>query len=180
MSEVTSTVSEQMLNIDQLLSELITILEEEVEEFNKLLDLLLDQKSLLVDGNFEDLYPNMKKQENLTLKMKNLEINRRQKAKLLAQKLSIPIEELTITRLTQMVGDKYLVKLYKLKESLTSVVDKINYINKENKLLMEHALRIIRENIKHLVGIGDLKSLYDKSGKPQNKKVNKRIINKIA
>ena len=151
--------------MDGILSDLIDLLEQEIEAFRRLLDLLSEQQGAIVHRRIDDFRENVTEEEELILRMRDLERDRASKAETLSDTLGIGPGKLTLAEITQIVEDRYAVRLSELRRGLLALTEKVKNTNAVNRFLIEQGLHFVERNIQLLTGGEHLGSRYVRTGK---------------
>ena len=151
--------------MDEILSDFIDFMEQEIEAFRQLLDLLSKQQRLIVQRQIDDFGESVTEEEHLILRMRDLEKERVAKAGTLSDTLGIAPGELCLTEIIQTVEDRYAVRLSELRKGLLALTEKVRNTNTVNRFLIEQGLRFVERNIQLLTGGEDLGSRYVRTGR---------------
>ena len=135
--------------IGRLVKDLTHIVEDEVKAFQKLLDVLLDQQTSLLEGDILSVSLSNDEVERIVAKTKVLEEKRKGKSQDLS--LCFDVEEAPIlSRLIPLVEQRYAERLKELKEVLKVLSKKIQNNKKQNTCFIEQTLRFVDQNLQLL------------------------------
>ncbi len=138
---------------------------EEIEAFRQLFDLLSKQQELIVQRRIDDLRENVTEEEELILRMRDLEKDRINKTEALSDTLGIAPGELTLAEIIRTVEDRYAVRLSQLRDGLLTLMENIDSTNTINRFLIEEGLRFVEKNIHLLTGGEGIGAIYERTGR---------------
>lgn len=141
-------------NLGAAISEFCVLVEREIEAFSRLLNALLKQQSLLPGGNLDELKRAVTEQERLVAVAKSLKEDRIAKAEAIAEVLSVPPEEATLSKLVRSVGEQYATRLDELRSTLSVLTGKIDLLSRDNRFLVERSLGLVERNLQILARAG--------------------------
>lgn len=156
--------------MDTLLSELIAILDEEIELHKELLSFLHKDRELLVDLCVEEIFENNKKKETCTLKIKMLEESRSLLVDRLSQHYVIPSRELTLSKIVSLVENPYRSILDAARSTLTSLIKSIKEVNQGNSLIIKDSLYYFKRSLDFLHCASSASPTYVDNGKIKDSK----------
>lgn len=132
-----------------LIEELITVLEEENEEYKKLMVLSKEKTPVIVKGNTEKLKEITGMEQEHIQVLNSLEKRRIEVIKDMALVLNKKEEELTVKTIVGLLEgqDKERKKLAEVHDSLKQTLDNISVINDMNKNLITSSLEMVEFNI---------------------------------
>ena len=163
--------------MNNLLDKLLLLLKKEVSFSEELLNILQNEKKLLIDLELKALEENNQEKEVLLLKIARLEEERIDMLKEVSPELGIPLSDnLTLLSLSKLVGDPYAFSLRDSYNYLRPLLDNIKQANQENMSLLHHALSNVQESISFLNGLIQEDPTYAHTGTFQNQKKNGRSI----
>ena len=102
------------------------------------------EKDAVVGLNLKQLNEACKAKDNLLLKLRILEEQREQIMDKLAAELSCSTQDLTLTRLSQLVEESYAHQLRECSTDLLALIETLQDASQHNKFLMSHSLELIR------------------------------------
>jgi len=164
--------------VNTLLSELITILNKEIELHKELLSFLHKDRELLVDLCVEEIFESNKKKETCTLKIKMLEESRSSLVDKLSQHFAIPPQELTLSKIVSLVEEPYRSALDNARSTLTSLIKSIKEVNQGNHLIVKDSLYYFNRSLNFLNYAPSLNPTYVDNGKIKDPKRFGTLISK--
>ena len=123
---------------------LVILLEKEASLYQKLLSLIYDERSALIESDLEKLNAAGKEKENLYLKLRILDEQCSQLLSQLARKVGCPKTELTVTRLSEVLSAPYAERLTDCSRNLVSLLERVQKANRHNRGLFSHSMELIR------------------------------------
>ena len=153
-----------------LLSELIAILEKEIELHKELLSFLHKDRGLLVDLCIDGIFENNKKKETCILKIKMLEGSRSSLINRLSQHYAIPSQELTLSKIVSLIEEPYRSTLDTARSILTALMKSIREVNQGNCLIVKDSLYYANRSLDFLNYSSSISPTYMDSGKIKDPK----------
>ncbi|MDY6880764.1 MAG: flagellar protein FlgN [Desulfatiglans sp.] len=153
--------------MDLLLDRLLDILAKEKDLYERLLVALKNEKRAVVDSRLDSLNEATKEKENLLLKIRILEEQRSSNLARLAQRLGESPEDLTLTRLSQLLEEPYAAQVADASSEFSTLIQRIHDINKNNKALIQHSLELVRGSLTLLNDLVPSSPVYHKTGRLQ-------------
>ena len=135
--------SERDINTDCLMGDLIEILENELEHYRILVNMLINQRKCFADGNIASFEDINKQQGTMVLKIKTLEEARKSAIFQLSQWLGLPQEGLTLSKLSDLMDDPYKIQLAILRDDIQSTIKNLENLRESNAYLVQHALHYV-------------------------------------
>ncbi|MBW1700769.1 MAG: flagellar protein FlgN [Deltaproteobacteria bacterium] len=154
--------------MDLLLNKLLGLLEEETGFYRSLLSVLQKEKKAVVDSKLDELNEAGKEKESLLLKIRILEEERLRIQERLADSLGYEPQGLTLTKLSQLVGEPYSTRLKVCYSNLLTLIPGIREINHSNKSLLTHSLELVRGSLALLNNFVASNAVYYRTGKMQS------------
>ena len=151
--------------MDALLAELRAILMREIELHKNLLSLLHKEKACLIDLSTEEIVENTKKKETCTLKIKMLEESRLSLIKRLSPHFSIPLQDLTLSKLISLLEEPHRSDLDAVRSTLRSLMKSIQEINQHNSMVVKDALHYCQRSLDFLYSATVANPTYVDNGK---------------
>lgn len=128
-----------------LMENLLTILEDENSEYERLIELSTTKRQIIIDGNIPGLEEITSKEQDVTSNIKNLENKREEVINDMAIVLSKDANELTLTNMIAFLhkqpGEQE--KLLDIQTRLKDTLKRMNEINQQNEVLLQHALEMV-------------------------------------
>ncbi|MCB2210546.1 flagellar protein FlgN [bacterium] len=162
----------------ELISALIDIIKREEALLNDFLNLLEEQKSMLVRNEVEDFEATVAKQEELIEQIRTLEDQRIGKVRKIASNMEIKESELTITRLVEMSLGTVSSELRQSKMNLNGLVSRIRRANQVNQYLIKRSLNINHRTIDILIDENLRDVTYEKDGRLHGQDRRSLMVNK--
>ena len=151
--------------MDTLLTELITILNKEIELHKQLLLLLQNDRHFLIDLATEEIFENIKKKETCTLKIKMLEESRTSLIDRLSQHCSIHSQEMTLSKIVSLAAEPYRSTLDTSRSVLTALIKSIKETNQINHFIIKDSLCYFKRSLDFLNNASAASPTYAHSGK---------------
>ena len=128
-----------------LIENLISILEEENNEYNQLLNLSLDKTSVIVKGDIETLQFIVAKEQKNIAAINKLEKSREENIKDIANVLNIPENEFKLENLIKMLEKqpKEQDSLSKVRDAFKRTMNKLVKVNDNNRVLLQESIDMI-------------------------------------
>jgi len=131
--------------VASLIENLISILEEENNEYNQLLNLSLDKTSVIVKGDIETLQFIVAKEQKNIAAINKLEKSREENIKDIANVLNIPENEFKLENLIKMLEKqpKEQDSLSKVRDAFKRTMNKLVKVNDNNRVLLQESIDMI-------------------------------------
>lgn len=128
-----------------LMEDFMDILEKENGEYERLTELSVQKRQIIIDGDVPALEDMTGREQEITSNLKNLENKREQVVKDMAIVLSKDPEELTITNMIAFLNKQpeEQQKLQSIRERLKSTLTKMADINTQNEILLNQAMEMV-------------------------------------
>ena len=154
--------------MEHLLEKLIRLLEHATELYQSLCTVIENEKDAVVGLNLKQLNEAGKAKDSLLLKLRILEEQREQIMDKLAAELACSPQELTLTKLAQLVEETYAYRLRDSSTDLLALIETLRDTSQHNKFLMSHSLELIRGSYNLLNNLMAANLVYYRSGNLQN------------
>ncbi|RKY62933.1 MAG: hypothetical protein DRP95_00250 [Candidatus Latescibacterota bacterium] len=151
-------------DVQTVLSRMVGLMEEEISAFKRLLDVLLEQRRTLVEGDEDGFLRSTQKEARILEKTKDLERKQKDVVRDLSELMDTPAEDLTLPKIISAVEEEYAQRLSELRGTLSGLLKKVRRTNETNRFLIEHALRFVDHNLQILIGLRRQHG-YGKDGK---------------
>ena len=148
-----------------LFSELVAILNQEIELHKELLSLLHRDREIIIDLRTEEIFENIKKKETCVLKIKILEESRLSLINKLSHQYAVPVHELTLSKVLTLVGEPYRSHLVTSRSTLLALIKSINDVNHSNSLIIRDSLHYFEHSLHFLHHTSSGSPTYLGSGK---------------
>ncbi|MCK5118785.1 MAG: flagellar protein FlgN [Candidatus Latescibacteria bacterium] len=145
-------------------SELIEIIHKEMRLLHNLLELVNDEQQTLLRNDAEGLVGNLTRQEALLEKADQLEKQRLRVTEVLSRKLRVAPEELSMSRLMDLVEEAHSTELGKLQQTLVEAHQKIGETNRNNELLIRQSMGYIARTLDVVTASPPQETTYERSG----------------
>ncbi len=128
-----------------LMENLLTVLEQENSEYERLIELSTAKRQVIIDGNIPGLEEITSQEQDITSNIKNLENKREEVIKDMAIVLSKDANELTLTNMIAFLNKqpKEQEKLRDIQNRLRETLKKMSDINQQNEVLLHHAMEMV-------------------------------------
>ena len=132
-----------------LMDNLITLLTDECEAYEKLVKVSSQKTRTIIDGNIDELQKITAKEQELTDKLQSMENKRLETVKDIAIVINKEDENLTITRLAELMDGQPDVqkKLLELRDRLKVVLGEMKTVNDKNEMLLKQAIEMVEFDI---------------------------------
>lgn len=123
-----------------VLSELIAILNREIELHKALFSCVQQDRQLLIDLRVDDLFENIKRKETLSVKIKMLEESRVALVEQLSTHYEIPHQPPTLSDLVSVVEEPHRSALNTARSTLRALMKSIQEVNQGNTLIVKDSI----------------------------------------
>jgi len=146
------------------ISEMINILEKEVNLYKTLLDLSAREKDAMTRYSLEDLVACQKIRKSMNLQSKELEESRCAVMSVLSQEMQRPVSSLTVSMLMHGAQPDEVAALKKCRADLKRAVELFLRVNGENQAIARESLSFIDKSVKILSGYNPSGTVYKSDG----------------
>lgn len=153
--------------MEHLLNKLIGLLEHAAELYQSLLAVVQKEKKAVMGLNLNQLNKACKAKDNLLLKLRILEEQRAQLIGRLAVDLGCSPQELSLTKLSQLVEEPYAGRLRDRSTDLLALIQTVQEASQKNKTILSHSLELIRGSYNLLNNLISANPLYYRTGTVQ-------------
>lgn len=164
--------------MEAIVEELIAIISQEIDAFNRLLATLHEKQRAIVEGEVEKLNDSVKNETRLASETKSLEAERLKRSQELAAELEMKNLNPKLGELIESVEKKYAKRLKEQRELLKNLIGKIQVLNKSNQFLLNYSLNFIEKSMEMLMTNNDKPNIYKKDGKI--KKEIRQVVDQTA
>jgi flagellar biosynthesis/type III secretory pathway chaperone len=151
-----------------MLNKFVDLVEDEIGLCRSLLSVLQKEKQAVVGSELTALNETSKAKENLLLKIRILEEERLRMLEKLADSLGYPTQDLTLSKLPQLVEEPHSTRLMECYSNLSALTQSIQDVNNINKALLKHSLELVRGSLTFLDNLLAANPVYYPTGKIQS------------
>lgn len=151
--------------MEQLLNKLLVLLDDEIDLYRSLLGVYRNERDAVLAFKLEGISTTSKRKENLILKIKILEEQRKSFIGQLATILNVPALDLTITRLAEKVDIRFSRHLSSRGAQLVSILDEMVKAQEANRSLLTHSQEMVNNSMTFLQNILTPDPVYHRDGK---------------
>ncbi|MDD5558273.1 flagellar protein FlgN [Candidatus Methylomirabilis sp.] len=147
-----------------LLEDVAQVLGQETEKYEALLRLLRQERGLIVDGNLQALSELVKRKETLVLELKILQEARLALMTKVSAMYGIPMVELTLFRLADLVPASHATSYRALLNRLAFLATRLVEDNDWNTALLDRSVAYVRGSLSFLTSAVTPVPLYQGDG----------------
>ncbi|HID10814.1 MAG TPA: flagellar protein FlgN [Candidatus Latescibacteria bacterium] len=140
-------------DVQVVLARMVSLMEEEIAAFQRLLDVLLEQRRTLVEGDRDGFLQSTRRKARILEEAQGLERKQKDVVQDLSGHLNALPEDLNLPRVIAAVEEEYAQRLSELRGTLSELLKKVRRTNETNRFLIEHALRFVDQNVRILAGL---------------------------
>jgi flagellar biosynthesis/type III secretory pathway chaperone len=131
--------------VASLVEELLTDLEQETQEYNKLLSLSDTKKEFIIQGKVSELEHMTEQEEEIGSTLKHLESKRTALLQDMAVVLGHDGEQMTVTRMIDLLDSQPQEQqaLTQARDVLVEAASKVQFANQQNYILLQQALEMV-------------------------------------
>ena len=156
--------------MSSLVSGLIEVINKEGKCLEKFLTLLSEEQKFLVENDVDSLRRSVEDQEKTIRDARKLEDERIKLTDSLAEKLKIDKDEVSISKLIELVEKSYSTKLRELQNTLSSLYARLERQRKKNEFLIKQSMKYVDKSVKVFLGLERRDPSYSVS-QQKNKKL---------
>lgn len=132
-----------------LMENLISVLEEETEEYSKLLELSMKKTPVIVAGNLESLQQITDEEQEIVARLNRLERKREEVTKDIANVLNRDMQTLKLANIVDMLESRPVEqkRLAATHDALKMVLGQMTRVNEQNRELLQQSLELVEFDI---------------------------------
>jgi flagellar biosynthesis/type III secretory pathway chaperone len=150
--------------MNRLIETMVAVLRQFEELYNSMLPIMDQEKKAVLSSDIEVLNSIAAEKATIVAGLKDLDQRRMLLLQDLSKYFDIPYRQMNLSVLAKLVGPLYDTKFIALQKSLNHVLAKIRKTNDENRLLIGHCLKIVRNSLGFFDLCSRSTSVYDASG----------------
>ena len=166
--------------MNELLGELSSVLEREVNCYEELIASARAEQQALIRGKLEELKLTIEAQELLLASTKALEETRRQIRTTLAERLDVGGGELTLTRLIELGYDDETGRLASLRDRVRQVVVDLDRLNAGNAQLINSSIEFVNQSMWVLLQPRTEQTTYGPKGTAAARAPGKTLVDRMG
>ncbi len=155
---------------------ILDLLEAETDIYHSLLAVLNRERDAVIDSRFDELNKVSKEKENLFLQIRILEEQRMQIIDKLAGMFECSAQDLTLSRLSALVEERYAVQLDKYRLNMSALIQDIETLNRQNRDIVSHSLELVNGSISILENLMASNRVYYNTGQVQSRNYSGKVI----
>lgn len=128
-----------------LMDDLIQVLEDENEEYGKLVELSKEKKQVIIDANVPALEKIVDLEQDVASKIQNLDNHRQKVMHDMSVVLNKSEQDFTLDTIIEMLSSqpKEQERLQSVKKQLKTTLEEVRKINEQNQTLLNQALELV-------------------------------------
>lgn len=154
--------------IEKILDQLLNSIRQETELYQLMLATIDKEKDAAIQSDLNSLNESEIEKENLLTKIQRVEEQRCLLVRKLSEKLAYSHQDLTMTKIAQMVDEPFAGRLVQASADLKTMLNTLREANQQNKLLFEHSLELLRGSLNLLSGFRGSNKVYYRTGNVRN------------
>lgn len=157
---------------DAILEELLQLLDQELDSYRRLLEVLTQAQRLIIECRADELGVQMELQEGLLVALRDLDRDRATRVMQLAERLEVPDDDRTVSRMAQYLAEPYGARLRTIASQLRPLLEDIRVVNAENHFHLRGACGYMETTLKAIADARAPKTpgLYGQRGNMQGAK----------
>lgn len=159
------------------LDNLVAVLEQEAEKYQRLLTLLRQERGLIIQGNLQALTELVKQGETLVLELKVIEEARLAMLGRISAEAGIPLAELTLPGLIDRVASAHAPTLRTLHDWLTFLVAQLTAENEMNRALLGRSIASMQDSLSLMTKVMSPVPIYLEDGRVMAQARSPEILN---
>ena len=150
--------------VDTILNQLLSAIRQETELYRSMLTTIDIERDAVIRSDLKALTESGMMKENLLVKLHRLEEQRCILVSKLAEYFECSHQNLTLSKISQMVDKPFSGRLQQASIDLKIILDTVREANQGNKLLFEHSLELLRGSFNLISGLTDSNKVYYRTG----------------
>jgi flagellar biosynthesis/type III secretory pathway chaperone len=153
--------------MDLTIHQLLGVLERASELYRSMLTVIDKESKAAVRSDLNALTKAEGEKEKILVKLRSIEEERIRLVKELAETLGYPPRGVTITKISQLVGEPFAGRLNQAGTNLSAMLNTVKDANHRNKQLFEHSLELLRGTFNLLNELTRSDIVYFRTGNMQ-------------
>lgn len=150
--------------MEQLLSQLEEIMENEVNLYSQILSIGKQKTDIIIKGKVNKLAELVEQEQETVAKLTKLELSRENVSSLIHKELQLPNKEITLTELLDHIGGTRADNLKAKQQKLLDLLKDVKTKNDENGMLINNSLEYIEFSINVLSNAANPGNNYTQVG----------------
>ena len=164
------------MKINSALEQLIGLLKQETGFYRSMQVVIDQEKEAAVRSDVTALNETGIEKEKILLKLQKMENQRCQLVAALAEKLGYAVQDLTLTKISQLVDEPLAGSLRLVSKDFLSVISQLQAANQRNQQLFEHSLELLRGSFNMLNELLTPNAVYYRTGNIQSTKATGKCV----
>lgn len=155
------------MKLNPIIQQLLAVIGEEKEIYRSMLTLIDQESKATVRSDVIALTTAGEEKGNILAKLALIEDQRKQVVSEIADALGYAPGDLTITKISQLIGEPIAGRLNQAGAELLTVLNTVKAANRRNKLLFEHSRELLRGSFNILSELSCSDTVYYRTGNIQ-------------
>ena len=155
------------MKLNPMIQQLLGVIEEEKENYRSMLTVIDQESKAAVRSDVIALTTAGEEKGNILAKLALIEDQRKQVVNEIEDSLGYAPGDLTITKISQLIGEPFAGRLNQAGAELLTVLNTVKAANHRNKLLFEHSRELLRGSFNILSELSCSDTVYYRTGNIQ-------------
>ena len=155
------------MKMEPMINQLLRVLERESELYRSMLTVIDQESKGAIRSDLNALTKAEEEKENILVKLRSIEQQRIRLVRETADALGYPLQDFTLTMMSQLVGEPLAGRLSQAGTDLSTVLNVVKDANHRNKQLFEHSLELFRGSFNLLGELTQSDMVYYRTGNIQ-------------
>jgi len=155
------------MKMEPMINQLLRVLERESELYRSMLTVIDQESKGAIRSDLNALTKAEEEKENILVKLRSIEQQRIRLVRETADALGYPLQDFTLTMMSQLVGEPLAGRLSQAGTDLSTVLNVVKDANHRNKQLFEHSLELLRGSFNLLGELAQSDMVYYRTGNIQ-------------
>ena len=156
-----------IMKLNHMIQQLLGVIEEEKDIYRSMLTLIDQESKAAVRSDVIALTTAGEEKGNILAKLALIEDQRKRVVNEIADALGCTPGDLTITKISQLIGEPFAGRLNQAGAELLTVLNTVKAANRRNKLLFEHSRELLRGSFNILSELSCSDTVYYRTGNIQ-------------
>ena len=165
---------------DPAVMELVDVINDEIRLFSDLLALLQEEQRAVVENDIPALEANVMAQAQTARETHLLEARRAQVVQQLSQRLDNTPEDVSLSRLIELLDGEGGEELARMRGTLLELSDKVRHVSANNAFLIRQSMRYTERCLDILTGHSPAKGMYGQFGRARRGASQRSLLNQTA
>lgn len=156
------------MKMNEILDQLLRVLNQETKLYRTMLTVIDKEEAAIIRSALNPLNEAGMEKENILKKLRTVEEQRCLLVRKLSEVLGYPNQDLTLSKISQMVDEPFAGRLKQVSTDFSTLLDRLRSANRRNHQLITHSLELLRGSFNLLGELMASNTVYYRTGNIQS------------